>query len=131
LSLAFCTAPICPRPEVFTNLSIVSRRNGPELEIKGKFTIGTIVGAEEVQVGLPTGLAVSSSITISPVGLWINGTTAIGNTTDILATGADTYFNVSTSETGGGLSPCTASSLLNSGDVIGVFASIPIEGWEV
>jgi hypothetical protein len=122
-----------PATQGFGSISSVEafyRRVGSNIEIKGRFTAGTISGATVAEIGLPNGLEVDSSFvsTIS-VGLFLNATSTIGATFGAIATAGDSYINFGNTELTTALTPSTMGALANNNDTVGFSATVPIEGW--
>lgn len=106
------------------------RRIGDSMEIRGKFQVGTTTAAE-AQIGLPGSYTIGGVTgTAIPAGDLINNrsTTLDFN---LLATAADTYLNVGYTAAGSS-DPTVArngNDIAASGDVIRIFATIPITEW--
>lgn len=113
-----------------TNLDIRWRRVGDSMEIQGSFDAGTVT-ASEAQIGLPNSLSVSSALTqIKMAGLISRG--AAGNSLNKVAllTASDTFFNIGNGLGGSGSEvPIGGTSVVNSGEGVNFFVTVPIEGW--
>jgi len=119
-----------------TNVEFFSRRNGSDLEIKGKFTCGTPTATEaRISIG---SAGVDSNVlsdptiipTIRNVGVWAAGAGAVSalyNKTVLVESGVSylTFGLGATIE----LTKVTGTSLLVASSEMSLFASIPIQGW--
>ncbi len=126
-----------PTTQGFGTVSSMSawwRRSGDSIQVRAKFTTGT-VAASEAQFGLPTGLSIDSTKVPSTRSLVGHASDDIASTTifglGVLATGGDTFVNF-------GLQSSTLSIIGNERlgtEVAGnttVFSlnfSAPITGW--
>jgi hypothetical protein len=113
-----------------SNLDFKYRRVGDTLEVQGKFTTGTTT-ATEAQIGIPSGLSISSSFGTSK---YIGNLGRVGTSTSIyavLGTSGDTYFNIGVrnSGTGAQLTPSNGSSVLPNSSDVSIMATVPIQGW--
>lgn len=115
-------------------VNFLYRRVGDSIEISGTFQVGTPT-ATEGQFGLPSGLTIDSAKvpTIRSVGHIVrNEGTAVTKYYTALATGGDNFLNFSTMHKGDALNPLLATngaSLVASGDVVSLQATVPIQGW--
>lgn len=114
-----------------TSIDFRFRQVGDSIEIHGKATTGTAT-ASEMQVGLPTGLTVSTSkvAVIKYVGK-LNKIAAIGTTDDYTAliTGGDAFLNFGNMSSSAGLTPQNGSVVLGSTVTFSFFATVPIQGF--
>lgn len=116
-----------------TNVEIFHRRVGGNIEVRGFFTTNA-ASASEAQVGLPSGLTVDTDSLSA--GANLVGTVVEGASSSsffgayILATGGDTFLNIShqSSSTHGGTT--VNASAIGSPTNIYFIATIPILGWE-
>lgn len=107
------------------------RRVGTDIEIAGRFT-GGVPTSSEAQIGLPTGLVISSSVkTRDIVGQYDRNLDE--NTVAeyvILAAPSASYLNVGRRDsTETPFSPATGINVSANSQVVGFFASVPIQGW--
>lgn len=112
------------------------RRDGPDLLLDIKITAGTTPSGDELQVGLPTGLAVSSGQTANPasVGARYRYSTETAHGGPVLATAGDTFVNFGNNNTFGNGSanpstPITGTQAAASGETFHFWARVPIQGW--
>jgi len=103
--------------------------------VQGEFTTGT-VAASEAQIGLPSGLTIDSAKvpTLRLVGRFATASTSssVVKNFGVLATGGDTFFNISQANyhsTQSPLSPQNGNSEISSSQKVSFFAEVPIEGW--
>ena len=116
--------------------SLVWRREGSELLIRGRITTGTVTG-DQVTLSLPiSGLLVDASIVeLQPAGVfYANKTSGTESGGNILITGGSATFSLSERRVFGstGTTPLTTSvgtGVSDSGDALAFEARIPIEGW--
>jgi hypothetical protein len=103
------------------------RRVGASVEIMGNLTTGT-VAASEAQIGLPSGL--TSTSTISTIQL--AGTVVLGTTTssyrNLLIETSKTYLTVGVAAATSQLTKQNGSTFANT-IVLSFQASVPIQGW--
>lgn len=116
--------------------SLEYRRDGSDLLIKGKLTVGTVT-ASEARIPLPAGLvsaATSIIPTIQPAGEWFYGTSSTSHggavliepsTGYITFSGNGTFSNVTLDP----LVKALGNAMMGSGTVIAFNARIPILGW--
>lgn len=118
------------------SIAFRSRRNGPNLEIIGRFAAGTAT-ATEARIslgfnGVDGGIAVSSILNSA---IWAVGTgafTIVGAAQCFaIVTGGQDYLKLGLqSASREGLTPVNGNvALPTSGNVLAITASIPIEGW--
>jgi hypothetical protein len=117
-----------------SNVSFISRRVGSHLEIQGKFTSGTST-AVEARIGLGF-IGVSGNVSVSSLytSNQLVGSGAHGSATTqgftVLANGGQTYLTLSQINTANPpLASQNGSSLIISGQVLSIYALIPIQGW--
>lgn len=116
--------------------SCFHKRDGKDLLIDCKITVGTTTGAE-ARITLPNSLTISA--TEVPAirllqGYWVRvNTSATSHKRGaVIGTGGNAYINFSLDDYTGTNSPLTAtlaSTLFASSDVISFFARVPITGW--
>ncbi len=112
-----------------TNISFQWRRDGSNLEIRGRFTSGTVT-AVETRVSLPSGCTTRSNIST----LEIAGTVIVSN-----ASAASCYVTIEPSKnyftfgvqasTNAALTKALGTALTQNGYNLSLVASIPISGW--
>lgn len=108
------------------------RRVGDTLEIKGRFTVGT-PAANEARISFPTGLTSAGSAkigTLELAGMGVrNGTDA--NHIHTLIEQSTSYITFGLRSGGSaGLTKRNGSDIINSGEILSVYARIPIANWE-
>lgn len=108
------------------------RRVGDSVDILIRLQAGTTT-ASELQIGLPSGLAISNSYnTINMVG-YASRAQSIDDHYPVLATSGDTYLNVGVRGSSGGSAnviPQNGSVILNSSEGgFTLLATVKIEGW--
>lgn len=113
------------------------RRNGENVEIRGKFSAGTPT-ATEAQITLPvvdgSTLAVKAGLSgVQSCGVHFNGVTTNQSGGVILATSGDTYFNMNNSDQmavgANPHNPANGNAVTSTGDNLTINCSIPVEGW--
>ncbi|TGM35674.1 hypothetical protein EHQ75_15915 [Leptospira levettii] len=106
------------------------RRNGQNLEIKGRITAGTSIPSSIGSFSAPNGLVFDSTIcaTTQQVGFAIRNT-GTANQTNILALGGESVFKFSVESGTNGLTPQNLSLVFNDSQVISINLSVPIQGW--
>lgn len=106
------------------------RRVGDSMQIQGKFTAGTVTAAE-ARVSLPSGYTIDSTKipAIRCVG-WTATDFNAASTIATLAESAVTYLTFGLQNSGNNaLTKANANSLINSGNIVSLFAEVPISGW--
>ncbi|PJZ98864.1 hypothetical protein CH369_18030 [Leptospira levettii] len=109
------------------------RRNGQNLEIKGRITTGSSVPSSVGSFSTPNGYVIDSSVcaTRQAVGLMIRASGSI-NQCNVLALGGESAFYFSGgdgSTTNTGLVPQNTSSIMDSSTIHSINLSVPIAGW--
>lgn len=121
-----------------SNVDLEWRRNGPDLEIRGRLQLGTLTNVQ-AQLGFPPGLT-AKALSISPqqVGnFWRYQATLANNFGGpLLVSGGGNFIGFGTSNafsTSGGnqdmFAMLNATSIFGNNNVIGIQASVPIQGW--
>jgi len=114
-----------------TGVNFKYRRVGDSIEIQGKLTTGTTTGVE-LQIGLPFSYSIDTGKVDTAKIVGTGYRTANTDANYIaLATGGDTFLNMSLMATGTPsiYAPLLGNAAYGSGEAAGVFASIPIAGW--
>lgn len=118
-----------------SNIEFQWRRVGSDLEVRGKFTLGTVT-ATEARISFPTGLTSASSTQIPS--LTVFGTmyttvnpSNISSTFSVLCNSSLTYFTFGLSQStfNGSLTSQSAPTAFSSGSQAAFFAKVPIAGW--
>jgi len=117
-----------------TQVLVYSRRNGPDLEVRGQLTSGiSTVTTLSISLGVE---GVNGGLTVSSVfnGRYLAGTairSAVGaESYTVLATDGQTALNFGVQSSGrSGTTAVSGSTILTSGDVLLFNASVPIQGW--
>jgi len=117
-----------------TQVLIYSRRNGPDLEVRGQLTSGvSTVTTLSISLGVD---GVNGGLTVSSIfnGRYLVGTaarSAVGaESYTVLATDGQAGLNFGVQSSGrGGTTTVSGSTILTSGDVLLFNASVPIQGW--
>jgi hypothetical protein len=108
-----------------------SRQNGTNREIDCKFTAGTPTGVE-ARISLPSGDTSSSGWTNTKAsGYWFKGAAATSHGGSILIEPSVTYLTMSDAGVFGNnstnaLSKSVGTSILSAGEVVSLFASVPV-----
>ncbi|TGK45521.1 hypothetical protein [Leptospira bouyouniensis] len=110
--------------------SLYWRRNGQNLEIKGRITAGTSIPSLVGSFSAPNGLVFDSTIcaTTQQVGFAIRNI-GTANQSNILALGGESVFKFSAESATNGLTPQNLSLVFNDSQVISINLSVPIQGW--
>jgi hypothetical protein len=128
-----------PYTPVVSQLGTVSavdfkyRQDGPDILVQGELTTGTI-GAGEVQIGLPPGMAVGAAVSGPTVaGMYLRDVSAITHGGGLIATAGDTYFNVGPATTfnstiSNPVQPANAPQFCGNTERVTFEARIPIAG---
>lgn len=114
-----------------TNIEMQHKREGSDLLIRGKFTVGTVT-ASEARVGLPTSLTSADTTKIPSIqiaGHW--AMSAVQNSYMPILVEPSTAYVVLTVQNGtyGGLTKQNGDTIINAGATVTVQARIPIQGW--
>ncbi|MCW7475554.1 hypothetical protein [Leptospira levettii] len=106
------------------------RRNGQNLEIRGRITAGTSIPSAIGTFSTPNGLVFDSTIcnTTQQVGFAIRNI-GTANQSNILAQGGESVFKFSAESATNGLTPQNLSLVFNDSQVISINISVPIQGW--
>jgi hypothetical protein len=115
-----------------TSVSFRYRVNGSSLDIEGRFTSGTTT-AVEARISIPEGFTTVTRSLGAIVGRGVRsaGASAYAKDYSIIDGGNLTYLTMARIEETGGTDPATsaaASSIIVSGQVMHVLASIPVQG---
>lgn len=112
-----------------TAIAIQWRRNGPDLEMRGKFTPGTTTGVEG-RLSFPSGLTSASGIASLGVAGNVVRADAGAFTCYVLNEPSVNYFTFGVQAAGtAGYSKALGNVALASSTAVGFFASVPILGW--
>lgn len=134
---AFITDWVSYTP-TFTNMGtspssdLIWRRNGSNLEIKGRMTLGSAVPNSVGSITLPGVSAVNtgSFSSVQAIGLCIRAN-GIDHQCNVLTNpSSPNLLNFSSGDgTANALTPQNTSSIVNSGEAISFNVSVPIQGW--
>lgn len=122
----------------FTNMGtspssdLIWRRNGSNLEIKGRMTLGSAVPNSVGSITLPGVSAVNtgSFSSVQAIGLCIRANAADHQCNVLTNPSSPNLLNFSSGDgTANALTPQNTSSIVNSGEAISFNVSVPIQGW--
>lgn len=117
-----------------SDIDLEWKREGSDILIRGRFTAGTTTG-DEAQIGLPNSETIGGNITVGHhVGTYMRGASGAAHGGAVIATKGDTFLNISSNGVFGNasvnaLTPTAGSSAIGTGELISIFARVPIEGW--
>lgn len=101
------------------------RRVGDSLQLRGKFVVGSVSGAE-LQLELPNSYVIKGESTPTVIGRMFRST-ATGGRQTILMTGGDTYLNFGTQDN---THVANTGNIVISGEKVSLNCTIPIVGWD-
>jgi hypothetical protein len=118
--------PVFVNAGTVTNIAIRYRQNGPDIEIAGRFQIGTPTGA--ITMSLPTGKTIDNTLNSSNYVRYGNGSVLTNGafTVAVIARGTDSVLNFSLPFTSSnGLTPYSA---WGTNEIISIHVKVPITG---
>lgn len=107
------------------------RQVGDSIDIQGKFTSGTST-ATEARISYPAGLTSADTVRIPAITMVGNGlpSFAAAEMFSMLAEPSVTYLTIGLQDSGNaGLTKANGSTLVSTGQLITLFARVPIAGW--
>lgn len=108
------------------------RRCGDSVELRGRFTAGTVAGTVAT-LTLPSGLVSASTVGATELcGVWTTDADTVLNADNVMVARTSSNlinFGVQSTTTGGLSTARTASEMFSTGSVISFFVKVPISGW--